>query len=103
MKLRIIHEDKYGNLLLTRKFNELIKALRTHQGNHVVVSSKNTLNEAVIKKDFSSTPKGTLILYQNSYGYAELAVNQGSAKETTGLAKGTKIKICKARRKRNNQ
>lgn len=67
MKLRIIHEDKYGNLLLTRKFNELIKALRTHQGNHVVVSSKNTPNEAVIKKDFSSTPKGTLILYQNSY------------------------------------
>lgn len=98
-EVKIIHIDKYGNLMLSCEFNEISDALSLGQGKKVRITHEHkrsfSLN-ALVDKDFSHKPKGELLLYKNSFGYAELAVNQGSAKKLINAEINDSIKVCKA-------
>ena len=64
-------------------------------GDIVRIEGKGKIMEAYIEESFSSTVKGTLILYGNSYGFAELANNQGNAGDSLMVKRRDEIRIRK--------
>jgi S-adenosylmethionine hydrolase len=96
VQLKIIHIDKFGNVMLSIPFVNLSQILGLDIGVNVKVYSHSNVFTAKVEKVFSVVPKGTLVLYENSFGLAELAVNQGSAKEYLNVTRKSKIKICKS-------
>jgi len=93
--LRVIHVDKYGNIILSSHYRELASKLQVRVGDIVRIESKGKSVEALVEESFSSTAKGTLILYGNSYGFTELAINQGNAGDALTVKKKDKVMICK--------
>ncbi len=97
VKLSVMHVDRYGNVILAGNFNQIIEALGITVGHKVIVHSKGISTEAITAESFANTGKGALILYENSYGLAELAVNQGSAKNVLGVRRGDPVAIARSR------
>lgn len=97
VELKVIHTDKYGNVILSQYYRELASKLKVRASDIVEVRSEEVRSRACIEKSFSSTSRGTLILYGNSYGYAELAINQGSAQSLLKVRRGDVVRICRRR------
>ena len=93
--LKVVNIDKFGNIMLSLHFENLSQLLNLNIGTDVRVYSQDDMFIAKIERTFSVVPKGVLVLYENSFGLAELAVNQGSAKDFLKVAKGSVLKICK--------
>lgn len=94
VQLKIVHIDKFGNLMLSVPFSQLRQKLNIDIGSKVYVYTDNKSVEARVEEVFSVTPKGTLVLYENSFGLAELAVNQGSARKVLNVDIDYTILIC---------
>ena len=93
--LRVIHIDKYGNIILSSHYRKLASKLQVRVGDIARVESKGKTMEALVEESFSSTAKGTLILYGNSYEFTELAINQGNAGDALMVRRKDKVMICK--------
>ncbi len=93
MELKILHIDKYGNIVLSEKFNRFVEDFNFVIGKQVKVYCNEIEAIAVLEKSFSHVPKGSLILYENSYGLLELAVNQGSAQKLLHAKQGDIVRI----------
>lgn len=96
VQLKVVHVDKFGNLMLSTHFNQLKCSLNIDVGSTVNIYSQGRKFVAKVEEVFSITPKGTLTLYENSFGLAELAVNKGSAKDLLGISKGSMVTICRS-------
>lgn len=94
IKLKVVHIDKFGNVILSIPFTELKQILGIDIGSKVKVCVNHRESLARVEEVFSTAPKGALILYENSFGLAELAVNQGSAKDLLDVEKKHHILIC---------
>ncbi len=94
IELAVKHVDKYGNLMFARDFKTLLKDLKAEVGATISVFSGTKVFRAVIAVSFSDVSKGTLIIYGNSFGITELAINQGSAKELLNAVVSSKVKLC---------
>jgi|UniRef100_A0A7J2U5U2 S-adenosylmethionine hydrolase len=94
-ELRVIYIDKFGNVMLSQYYNSIANALSISMGEEVSVYSGEKVFRAAAKKVFSIAKEGELVLYENSFGLAELAVNRGSAKELLNVTRGHVVKICK--------
>jgi len=91
--------DKYGNVILSQYYREVIKDIDLHRGDRVdVYIFNNNVNRvrAYVIESFSDIAKDTLVLYENSFGFIEIAVNQGSAKDILNIHEDCLIKICKS-------
>ncbi len=95
LELEVIHIDKFGNVILSQRFSEVIKVLGVSVGGRIAVRSGDKEVAARIERVFSVAPRGSLVLYEDSFGFAELAVNLGSAKDLLGVEKGSKILLCR--------
>lgn len=96
--LKAIHVDVFGNTILSIRWNRLVE-LAKEAGIKLEIGAKlNVVNlssgksaEAVVERVFSLAPEGTLVLYRNSFDFAELAVNRGSAARLLATRKGDTI------------
>ncbi len=94
-KLRVIHVDKFGNVVLSQRFEALTRELGLSIGTNVVVKVGGREYRARVSRVFSEVPKDQLVLYRNSFDLAELAINLGSASEALGLSKGDLVEVCR--------
>jgi S-adenosylmethionine hydrolase len=79
----VIYLDPYGNAMTG------IRAAIV--GSDVVLRANDRCFHPV--RTFADEPAGSAIWYANSSGLAELAINQGSAAGSCGLAVGTKVSV----------
>ena len=81
---RPIYTDKFGNVVLSSMFISFEEFLGG-RGDHVeiVVNGKRRFTGRVGEK-FSDVNPGELLVYSNSSGFLEIAVNRGSAEEILG-------------------
>jgi len=94
-RLRVVHIDKFGNVILSARYSELARVLQLSPGTVVKVFAKDREFSAVVREVFSHARPGELVLYEDSYWLAELAVNLGSAKELLNVDRGDEVVICR--------
>lgn len=83
--------DRFGNIALPVRFGKITEALAG--GAACVVESTCGSVEAAVGRTFSSVAPGRAVIYANAFGYAELAVREGSAAAVLGAARGDAIRI----------
>ena len=83
---KVVHIDKFGNIAFSVKPDSTIKELLST----AKVFSINGL-EGRIGKTFSDVPVGSLVMYINSFGFLEVAVNKGSAAEKLRVNIGDRV------------
>ncbi|MDP8003181.1 MAG: SAM hydrolase/SAM-dependent halogenase family protein [Caldisphaera sp.] len=87
IKLNVIYIDKFGNVVLSSKFNDL----KLRYGENIIIKVNGLERNALVGKRFADVKKGELILYENSFGFAEIAENQGNASKTLNVNFGQNI------------
>ena len=94
IELEVLHIDKFGNVILSQRYSEVIKELGLSIGSNVLVRLGSRTVSARVERVFSVAPPGSLVLYEDSFGFAELAVNLGSAEKLLNVSKGDKLLLC---------
>jgi S-adenosyl-L-methionine hydrolase (adenosine-forming) len=82
--------DRFGNVALNLRRDHL-DDLQLAAGTRVELTSRGERFYAVSARTFGDAPRGSLILYEDSYGSLALAVSQGSAAQLLRLEEGTEI------------
>ncbi len=90
-KTRVVYIDRFGNVALGLRGFECWR--RLCRGGVVRVCSEGRCRVAKCSPVFSVEKKGTLVLYINSFGFLELAVNLGSAREILGVDVGSIVVV----------
>jgi Uncharacterized conserved protein len=86
-EVKVVYVDRFGNVVLSCKPGDLSLGDAI---NVEVVTRKGSF-KIPIGATFSSVPPGELVVYENSFGYVEIAVNQGSAREALGVSIGDNV------------
>jgi len=87
----VVHVDRFGNLALGLEGACLEKLCR--DGAVEVETPRGETFEARCLPVFSHAKPGELVLYMNSLGFPELAVNLGSAEERLGATLGGRVRL----------
>ncbi len=87
--VRIVYVDKFGNVVLGCKPEDL----NLGDAIEVELQTIRGVFRVPIGVTFSSVPPGELVMYENSFGYVEVAVNRGSAVEALGVKLGDWVKL----------
>ncbi len=95
VELKILAIDKFGNNILSSRIRDILDLLNIDLNSTVTIYSKCRSYRAIVGETFSIYQEGTLVLYENSFWLAELAVNRGSAKEILCTEPGDTILICR--------
>lgn len=88
-KARIVYVDKFGNVALSARAN----LLPIHQWRRVYIQTASEQYVAQVGRKFSDVRPGQLVVYVNSFGHVEIAVNQGSAAKKLGVDVGDQLVI----------
>ncbi len=81
----IIHVDRFGNLTSNIESGMLQRSVDSvHVGGQEIKG---------IRKFFSEVPTGTPIAVINSFGFLEIAVNQGNSSLDLGARKGSQVRV----------
>lgn len=86
-KARVVYIDKFGNIALSAKPG----LLPIYQWRRVYIQTQTEQHAAMVGRKFSDVRPGQLVLYVNSFGHIELAVNQGNAARKLGVEIGDTI------------
>ncbi len=86
----VVHVDRFGNLALGLEEDCLEKLCRDGA---VEVEAPRGVTKARCLPVFSHAKPGELVLYMNSLGFPELAVNLGSAEEKLGVTLGGRVRL----------
>jgi len=87
--VKVIYVDKFGNVVLSCKPEDL----NLGDAVEVELQTREGAFRAQIGVTFSSVPPGELVIYENSFGYVEIAVNQGNAGRTLGVGIGDWVRL----------
>ena len=87
--------DRFGNVALNMR-REHLDAIGLGDGDRVEVRLVLDRYYAVVAGAFADAAPGELILYEDSYGLATLAISRGSAARLTGVAVGDGLRIVRA-------
>lgn len=87
--VKIVYIDKFGNVTLSCKPGDL----EIGDASEVEVRTGRGSFKIPIGVTFSSVPPGELVIYENSFGYMEIAVNQGNARELLGVRVGDTVTL----------
>lgn len=86
-RLRVVYIDKFGNVALSRRGPPPRGAVVE------VLSPTGVRVEARAGETFSSVPRGAPVAYENSFGFLEVAVNQGDAARLLGVKTGDLVVV----------
>jgi hypothetical protein len=81
--------DRFGNVALNLRRDHLEAELPA--GSRVELNSSGERFYAVSARTFADAPRGSLILYEDSYGSLALAVSRGSAAQLLRVEEGSEI------------
>ena len=85
----VVYIDKFGNVALSVKPNMLpIRKWRS-----VSIKTPAGMFRARVAETFSEVPANELLIYVNSFGFIEVAVNRGNAAQRLGLEVDMKVSI----------
>jgi S-adenosylmethionine hydrolase len=82
--------DRFGNVALNLT-REHLEHLALNPGTRVELTSRGARFYAVSARTFADAPRGSLILYEDSYGSFALAVSHGSAAQLLRVEEGSEI------------
>lgn len=88
----VLHIDRFGNII-TGIPMETLRRMNMKQGAKLKLRAKNKTVEATLEKSYGYVPAGSFVFVIDSYGFLELAVNQGDAAKSLGLKRGDPIEI----------
>jgi len=91
----VLAVDRFGNVALNMR-REHLDAIGLADGDRVEVRLVLDRYYAVVAGTFADADPGELILYEDSYGLATLAISRGSAARLTGVAVGDQLRIVRA-------
>jgi S-adenosylmethionine hydrolase len=86
--------DRFGNIA-TNARRAHVDALGVTDGDRVEIRLTLDRYYAVVAQTFADAPPGELILYEDSYGFATLAISRGDAARLTGVSTGDEIRIAR--------
>jgi S-adenosyl-L-methionine hydrolase (adenosine-forming) len=89
--------DRFGNIALNLRREQLDEA-ELAPGTRVELTCHGERFYAVFARTFADAPRGSLILYEDSYGSLALAVSRGSASQLLRLEEGGEIVLDLANR-----
>ena len=95
--VKVLYVDKYGNVKLSQYFEKVAKELNLGIGDEVNVCSIYECVKAYLVNDFSTSSPDTLVIYEDSFGFIEIAVNRGSASQLLGIDSNDLVKLCPPR------
>jgi S-adenosylmethionine hydrolase len=84
--------DRFGNVALNLR-REQLEHLQLAAGARIELSCGGDRFYAVFARTFGDAPRGSLILYEDSYGHLALAVSRGSAAQLLRVEEGGEIVI----------
>lgn len=87
----VIYSDKFGDTVLSARFSEL--NLKEGERLEVLRERDGLKIEANVTKSFSLIKEGEVALYENSFGFAELAINRGNFFSTFNFQMGDYVCI----------
>ena len=82
--------DRFGNVALNLR-REQVEHAELAPGTRVELTCRGDRFYAVFARTFGDAPRGSLILYDDSYGNLALAVSRGSAAELLRVEEGAEI------------
>jgi S-adenosyl-L-methionine hydrolase (adenosine-forming) len=82
--------DRFGNVALNLR-REHLDDVQLAAGTRVELTSRGERFYALFARTFGDAPRGSLILYEDSYGSLALAVSRGSAAELLRVEEGSEI------------
>jgi S-adenosylmethionine hydrolase len=82
--------DRFGNVALNLRREQLEQA-DLAAGTRVEINSRGERFFAVFARTFADAPRGSLILYEDSYGSLALAVSRGNAAQLLRIEEGNEI------------
>ncbi|MQA03007.1 MAG: hypothetical protein GEV07_09880 [Streptosporangiales bacterium] len=88
----IVDVDTYGNVQLATRLHHL-EQVGLAGASEVKVTTNGAVTRALRTKSYGEVPPGTLVLYVDSAGALELAVNEGSAAHALGATVGDDVEI----------
>jgi len=86
----VLGVDRFGNAALNVN-REHLEHAELAAGTRIEVTSSGERFYAVSARTFDDAPRGSLILYEDSYGSLALAVSRGSAAQLLRVAEGSEI------------
>jgi S-adenosylmethionine hydrolase len=86
----VLEVDRFGNLTLNLRPEHLEHA-ELAAGTRIELVCRGDRFYAVSARTFADAPRGSLILYEDSYGSLALAVSRGSAAELLRIEEGGEI------------
>jgi hypothetical protein len=90
IRVVVLAVDRFGNVALNLRREQLEHA-EIVVGTRVELTTRGERFYAVSARTFDDAPRGSLILYEDSYGSLALAVSRGSAAELLRLEEGSEI------------
>ena len=88
----VLYVDVFGNVMVNASHGDL-KDLAPPLGSRIKLYVGDGVYECTFETSFSKVPAGELACYFNSWGYFEVAVNQGDASKKLGLKQGDRVLI----------
>jgi len=88
-KARVVYIDKFGNVALSAKPG----LMPIHQWRRVYIQTQTEQHVAHVGRRFSDVRPGQLVIYVNSFGHVEIAVNQGNAARKLGVEIGDTLVV----------
>lgn len=92
LTVEVVDVDTYGNMQLAAGTDQLEQADLAGSV-EVKVTTRNGVTRALRTRSYGDVPPGTLVLYVDSAGALELAVNEGSAAHALGTTTGDDVTI----------
>ena len=81
VRYKVVNVDRFGNVALS----ELFARSDVREAREAVLKMGDRSWRVRRARTFGEVPRGDMIFYENSFGFLELGVNQGSAAERLGL------------------
>lgn len=94
IRTRIIHVDRFGNLITSCTHDEFDRALGIPIGARVTIRARSGESyRATYRESFSLVRTGEIVVYRGSLSFLEVGVYMGSLSRLTGLKRGDELTI----------
>ncbi len=81
--------DVFGNLMTN------IRGVPWSFGDRLIVYNRGSPIECLFERSFGYVSEGEYVCYINSWGFLEIGVNKGSARDRSGLSIGDWVRVCR--------
>jgi S-adenosyl-L-methionine hydrolase (adenosine-forming) len=92
IRATVLYIDRFGNVQLNLTREQLEEA-GVEPGDEIEVELAHERYFALVALTFSEARSGDIVLYEDAYGNASIAINQGSAAEMFGVRSGQELRL----------